>query len=109
MAKNRRRFVSEDEQHVLEHCHPRVLSSPEDIARCDQLIVDHHYLHDACLVGEHLRYALIYKAAAIINIYRMASFAIASVCHGCRGGYQDKTASSLAPSQRTFAKNAGRG
>ncbi len=61
MSKNKRRDLSADEQHVLEHGHLRLLTSPEDIARCDLAIVQHHYLHDVTLVGEHLRYAFVYK------------------------------------------------
>jgi hypothetical protein len=61
MSKSKRPELSSDEQHVLEHAHIRLLTSPEDIARCDQAIVKHHYLHTASLVGEHLRYAFVYK------------------------------------------------
>ena len=61
MSKNRGQELSDEEQHVLDHGHIEVLSRPEDIARCDQAILDHHYLHDATLVGEHLRYAFVYK------------------------------------------------
>ena len=60
MCKKKRRDLSPDEQHVLEHGHLRLLSSPADLARCDQAIVEHHYLHNVTLVGEHLRYAFIY-------------------------------------------------
>ena len=38
-----------------------LLTNNEDGARCDELIYEHHYLHDATLVGEHLRYALVYQ------------------------------------------------
>lgn len=61
MSKHKCRDLSADEQHVLEHGHIRLLSSAEDIARCDEAIVKHHYLHDVTLVGEHLRYAFVYK------------------------------------------------
>lgn len=61
MAKSKRPQVSADEQHVLEHAQIRLLSSPKDAARCDRLIIKHHYLHDATLVGEQLRYAITYK------------------------------------------------
>ena len=61
MAKSKRPRLSADEQHVLEHAQVRLLSSPEDAARCDQLIIEHHYLHDATLVGEQLRYAVTYQ------------------------------------------------
>jgi predicted transposase YbfD/YdcC len=61
MCKNKLRDLSTDEQHILEHGHIRLLTSPEDIARCDQAIIEHHYLHNVTLVGEHLRYAFIYK------------------------------------------------
>ncbi len=35
--------------------------SPEDVDRFDQLLARHHYLKDAQLVGEHLRYAATYR------------------------------------------------
>jgi hypothetical protein len=61
MGKAKRRELSADEQDVLDHLQVRLLSSRKDKARCDQLIVDHHYLKDATLVGEQLRYVAIYK------------------------------------------------
>jgi predicted transposase YbfD/YdcC len=61
MCKTKRRDLSADEQHILENCHVRLLTCPQDTARCDHLIIDHHYLHNITLVGEHLRYVLIYK------------------------------------------------
>ena len=61
MSKNKRHDLTADEQHVLEHGHLGLLSSREDIARCDQMLIEHHYLHDVTLVGEHLRYAFVYK------------------------------------------------
>jgi hypothetical protein len=59
MGTIKRRELSEEEQHVLDHGHLRLLERPEEIARCDQAIVEHPYLHNASLVGEHLRYAFI--------------------------------------------------
>ena len=61
MCKTKRRDLSADEQPILEKGHLRLLTSPDDIARCDQAIVEEHYLHNVTLVGEHLRYAFIYK------------------------------------------------
>lgn len=61
MGKSKRLQVTASEQHVLEHAQVRLLTTPKDIARCDQLIVEHHYLHDATLVGEQLRYAISYR------------------------------------------------
>jgi predicted transposase YbfD/YdcC len=61
MGKAKRRHVSVDEQKILEDLKVRVLTSKEDIARCDDLIVQHHYLHEATLVGEQLRYVATYK------------------------------------------------
>ena len=61
MSKNKRRELSPEEQHVLEHGHLRLLTLPGDIRRCDEAIIKHHYLHNVSLVGEHLRYAFIYK------------------------------------------------
>ena len=61
MGKPKRRDPSPTEQHVLDHGHLRLLTSPHEVARCDRLIVEHHYLHNVTLVGEHLRYAFIYR------------------------------------------------
>jgi Domain of unknown function (DUF4338) len=58
--KSRHRHPSPDEQHVLEHLTVRPVQ-PGEVARCDQLIVEHHYLKSAELVGEHLRYVATYK------------------------------------------------
>lgn len=64
MGKPKRRSqrrLAADEQHVLEHAQVRLLATAKDTVGCDQLIVEHHYLHDATLVGEHLRYAISYQ------------------------------------------------
>lgn len=63
MAKLKSQFrrPSASEQLVLEHFQVRLLSAPDEFARCDALLVEHHYLHNATLVGEHLRYAATYK------------------------------------------------
>jgi len=54
-------LLTHEEQDVLEHCQLELLESAEQIQRCDELIVEHHYLHHANLVGEHLRYAVVYQ------------------------------------------------
>ena len=61
MAQTKRKDLTPDEQDVLDRVQVRLLSKPDDVARCDELIFEHHYLHDATLVGEHLRYAVTYK------------------------------------------------
>lgn len=61
MGKPKRRQLSDAEQQVLEHGSLRLLTSPSEVARCDRLIVQHHYLHNVTLVGEHLRYAFLYR------------------------------------------------
>lgn len=61
MSGNTRPPLSPDEQTVLDHLQVRPLTDTADLARCDELIVAEHYLHDATLVGEHLRYIAIYK------------------------------------------------
>ena len=77
MSKHKRRDLSEEEQHVLDHGHIRLLAAPAEIARCDQAIVEHHYLHNASLVGEHLRYAFIYKGRWLaVATWSAASFHI---------------------------------
>jgi hypothetical protein len=61
MAKSKRPKLSADEQQVLDHLQVRLVTSAQDKTRCDQLIVEHHYLKDATLVGEQLRYVATYK------------------------------------------------
>ncbi len=61
MIKSKRRHLSGEEQEILEHLQVRLLLSPKDATRCDRLIIEHHYLHDATLVGEQLRYVATYK------------------------------------------------
>jgi len=49
-----------DEQEILMHL---VVSpiSPDEVDRFDQLLTQHHYLKEAQLVGEHLRYVATYR------------------------------------------------
>jgi hypothetical protein len=61
MARPKLRRVSGPEQEILEGLQVRPLSSQKDIERFDQLIIAHHYLHNANLVGEQLRYVAVYK------------------------------------------------
>jgi hypothetical protein len=61
MSRAKRKEVTPNEQQILDHGRVIVLQRREDDARCDELIVEHHYLKDAALVGEHLRYAFVYK------------------------------------------------
>lgn len=61
MSRTKRKPVSPDEQSVLDGLQVRPLTASDDLARCDELIVEEHYLHDATLVGEHLRYVATFK------------------------------------------------
>ena len=61
MAKSKRPKLTANEQDVLDHLQVRLVTSAKDKARCDKLIVEHHYLKDATLVGEQLRYVATYK------------------------------------------------
>ena len=36
------------------------------VARCDPLIVEHHYLHELTLAAEHLRYALVCQGQRLV-------------------------------------------
>lgn len=56
----RPRQPTPDEQHILEHLTVRPLEAHET-ERGDQLIVAHHYLKSATVVGEHLRYVATYQ------------------------------------------------
>jgi len=55
------RRPSADEQNVLRQMEVRLLVRPKDIERCDQILIEHHYLHSAQLVGEQLRYAVLWR------------------------------------------------
>jgi hypothetical protein len=61
MGKSRRPLISAEEQEIPEHLQVRLLTSGKDKTQCDALNVEHHYLHNATLAGEHLRYAASYK------------------------------------------------
>jgi hypothetical protein len=58
--RSRHRRPAPDEQQVLEHLSVRLVQ-PHEIRRCDRLLVEHHYLQNACVVGEHLRYVATYQ------------------------------------------------
>ncbi len=47
------RRLTASEQLVLEHLQVRLLTTPDELARCDELISEHHYLQNCTLVGEH--------------------------------------------------------
>ena len=55
------RRPSADEQTVLRQMQVKLLVRPQDIKACDQILAEHHYLHNARLVGEHLRYAVVWQ------------------------------------------------
>ncbi len=63
MNKSQARFrrPTTDEQTVLSQMAIRLLVRPEDTRKCDQILVEHHYLKNAKLVGEQLRYAVVWK------------------------------------------------
>ena len=59
--KTRLRRPTPSEQQVLDHFQVRLLTKEADIERFDELIVAHHYLKCATLVGENLRYVATYR------------------------------------------------
>jgi hypothetical protein len=62
MEAPKRRFQhpTPEEQDILDHLVVRPIP-PEEYARFDALLVEHHYLKSALLVGEHMRYVASYK------------------------------------------------
>lgn len=63
MKKSLTRFrrPTADEQTVLSEMTVKLLVRPEDVRKCDQLLVEQHYLKSAKLVGERLRYGVVWK------------------------------------------------
>jgi hypothetical protein len=59
--KSRFRRPTADEHTVLREMHVKLLVAPKDIRKCDQILIDEHYLHSAKLVGQQLRYAVLWK------------------------------------------------
>lgn len=49
------------EQDILDHLEVIELTERDQVQRCDELIAKHHYLRDASLVGEHMRYVALYR------------------------------------------------
>lgn len=54
------RLPSPEEQEILVHLCVELVPANE-VARFDELIVQHHYLRSAAVVGEHLRYVATYR------------------------------------------------
>ena len=63
MPKSKVRFrrPTAEEQTVLLGMTVKLLVRPQDIQKCDQILVEHHYLKSAKLVGEQLRYAVTWR------------------------------------------------
>ena len=55
------RLPNASEQAVLDGLNLRLLTEPEDKQRWDELVIEHHYLKSASLVGEQLRYVAEYQ------------------------------------------------
>ena len=75
MSKSSRRVVAPDEQTVLDGFQVRLAVSEADIARCDALVAQHHYLHHATVVGEQLRNLATYMGLWLaVGIWSAAAF-----------------------------------
>ena len=51
---------------MLEGLDLRLLTGPEEKRRWDELVIEHHYLKSASLVGEQLRYAAVYQGQWLV-------------------------------------------
>jgi hypothetical protein len=60
MAEAKRRHLLAEEREILQHLQVLSVTSGSESTRSDELIVEHHHLHDTTLVGEYLRYAATY-------------------------------------------------
>jgi hypothetical protein len=63
MSKSKVRFrrPTAEEQVVLLGMTVKLLDRSQDLQKCNQILIEHHYLKSAKLVGEQLRYAVIWK------------------------------------------------
>jgi len=59
-TKARFRRPAADEQQVLDHVSVRLVSVEEQ-GRFERLLIEHHYLHSAAVVGEQLRYVVTFE------------------------------------------------
>ena len=60
------RLPNASEQAVLDGLNLRLLTEPADKQRWDELVIEHHYLKSASLVGEQLRYAAEYQGQWLV-------------------------------------------
>jgi predicted transposase YbfD/YdcC len=102
MSGNYRRLLSPDEQTILDHLQVRPLTGPEEIARCDGLIVQQHYLRDATLVGEHVRYVATYRGRWLA----VASWSAAALHLKARDAFIGWTAQECRQRRSLIANNA---
>jgi hypothetical protein len=60
------RLPNASEQAVLDGLNLRLLTEPEDRRRWDDLVIEHHYLKSASMVGEQLRYVAEYQGQWLV-------------------------------------------
>ena len=60
------RLPNASEQAVLDGLNLRLLTEPEDKQRWDELVIEHHYLKSASMVGEQLRYVAEYQGQWLV-------------------------------------------
>ncbi len=60
------RLPNANEQAVLDGLNLRLLTDPEDKQRWDELVIEHHYLKNASMVGEQLRYVAEYQGQWLV-------------------------------------------
>jgi hypothetical protein len=60
------RLPNASEQAVLDGLNLRLLTDPENKRRWDELVIEHHYLKSASMVGEQLRYAAEYQGQWLV-------------------------------------------
>ena len=102
MSCAKRKKLTPNEQRVLDHGRVILLNRPEDCARCDEVIIEHHYLKDATLVGEHLRYAFVYKGQWLA----VAAWAAAALHIKARDTFIGWTAEQCRARRTLIANNA---
>lgn len=96
------RLPNASEQAVLDGLNLRLLTGPEDKQRWDELVIEHHYLKSASMVGEQLRYVAEYQGQWLVLLGWCAPALHLKAREACGGLDALRTDCGLRPLRRGF-------